>query len=191
MPRTLSHSYDELVEKAQHLFWVEGYKPVEPEKLAKHLDVSVSTIYNKYTKEMLFMDSLRSYIVNLSDPVLNTIRTSTQGIESFRKFFYMLIDALLEKKFPRSCLIANTAMEFRNENSQVSELYDMYFQNMRRSYKIVLERAIYLGEVKHAERMNEYIEFLVSIIFSMSILYRIKNRKELRQYIDEQLSLIE
>lgn len=70
MPRTLNNSYPELVQKAQHLFWVKGFKAVTPSDLAKHLDVSLSTIYNKYTKDMLFMDALDNYVVSLSDPLI-------------------------------------------------------------------------------------------------------------------------
>ena len=129
MAHTLKSSYSDLVEKAQYLFWVRGYKSVTPQDLAEHLQVSTSTIYNKYTKEMLFVDSLKLYIDSCSDPVLCQIRESEQGMESFREFFYKLIDALLDKTFPRSCLIVNTVVEIRDENASITELYERYFTN--------------------------------------------------------------
>ena len=190
MSRTLSRSYPELVQKAQHLFWVKGFKAVTPDDLAKHLDVSKSTICNKYTKDMLFMDALNNYVVSLSDPVIAEIRNSTKGIEAFREFFYMLIDGLLEKTFPKSCLMVNTVVELRNEQDQVTDVYERYFGNMKNSYRIVLQRAIKMNEIKHSERLEEYTEFLLGVIFSLSILYKIKTRIELRIYIDEQLTLI-
>lgn len=191
MSRTLHSSYPELVQKAQQLFWVKGFKAVTPNDLAEHLNVSKSTIYNKYTKDMLFMDALDSYVVSLSDPVIAEIRNSTKGVEAFRDFFYMLIDGLLEKTFPKSCLMVNTVVELRNEQDQVTDVYERYFGNMKNSYRVVLERAIKMGEVKQPERLKEYTEFLLGVIFSLSILYKIKTREELRTYIDEQLTLIE
>lgn len=191
MPRTLNYSYNELVQKAQYLFWVEGYKTVTPEHLAQHLNISVSTIRNKFTKEMLFMDSLENYINNLSDPVIDKIRYSTKGMEAFHDFFHMLIDALYDKTFPRSCYMANTVVELRNENEKVSKLYERYFGNMRDSYITVLKRAIKMKEIKHPERIIKYTDFLMGIIFGISILYKVKLREELKSYIDEQLSLIE
>ena len=71
MARSLNSSYPQLVEKAQYLFWTKGYKSVSAEDLAEHLEVSLSTIYNKYTKDMLFMDALDSYVVSLSDPIMS------------------------------------------------------------------------------------------------------------------------
>ena len=53
MPRVLDSTYADLVFKAQEIFWLHGYKGVSVQELADHLDVSVSTIYNKYTKDML------------------------------------------------------------------------------------------------------------------------------------------
>lgn len=190
MSQTLNSSYNELVQKAQKLFWIQGYKGVSAKNLAQHLDVSTSTIYNKYTKEMLFIDALENYTVSLSDPVLSEIRNSEKGIESFREFFYMLIDALLNKSFPKSCLIVNTVVELRNEQNKVSEIYEQYFTNMTNSYKMVLNRANDLDEIKHPERIDEYAEFLLGVIFSLSILYKIKPKEELYSYIDDQLSLI-
>lgn len=191
MPQALNQSYDQLVEKAQHLFWTQGYKGVKASELAKHLDVSTSIIYNKYTKDMLFLDSIGYYTSTYSDPFLTQLRGTEGGIDSLREFFYALIDALLDKTFPKSCLMVNTVVELRNTNEDVVKAYDKYFQTLIDSYKVVLDKAIALGQIKHPEKRDDYAEFLLGIIFSLSILYKIKPKEELRNYIDEQLLFIE
>ena len=190
MARTLNHSYPELVEKARNLFWVKGFKSISPDELAKHLNVSKSTIYNKYTKDMLFMDSLKGYITDLSDPILEDVKNSVKGIEAFRDFYYMIIDGLLEKSFPKSCFMVNTVVELRNEKEQITELYERYFGNMRNTHRTVLRRAIAMGEIKHPELLEAYTESMLSVLFSLSILYKVKNRDELRTYVDEQITLL-
>lgn len=190
MPRTLNKSYSELVEKAQKLFWVKGYKSVSPDELAEHLQVSKSTIYNKYTRDMLFMDALKSYVVDLSDPILAQVRNSNKGIEAFTDFFYMIIDGLLEKSFPKSCFMVNTVVELRNEQGQITELYERYFGNMRNTHRTVLKRAIEMGEIKHPEKLEAYTTCMLSLLFSLSILYKIKNKDELKLYVDEQIALL-
>lgn len=190
MPRTLDASYPELVEKAQLLFWKKGYKGVSADELAEHLDISKSIIYTKYTKDQFFLDSIEKYVVGLSDPFLHGIRESDKGIEDLRGFFYSVIDGLIDKFFPKSCLMVNTVVELRYENDQVSDIYKRYFGNMKTSYRVVLDRAIQLGEIKETHRLNEYTDFLVGIIFGLSILYKIYSREELYQHIDEQLAMI-
>ncbi len=191
MPQVLNQSYDQLVEKAQELFWTQGYKGVTAKELAAYLDVSTSVIYNKFTKDMLFMDSLGYYTSNYSDPFLKQLRETTEGLDSLRDFFYALIDALLDKTFPKSCLMVNTVVEMRNANQEITDVYQRYFETLTNSYKVVLDKAIGLGQIKYPEKKNEYAEFLLGVIFSMSILYKIQPKEQLIEFIDEQLSFIE
>ncbi|TXG38453.1 TetR/AcrR family transcriptional regulator [Seonamhaeicola maritimus] len=190
MPQALNQTYEELVFKAQSLFWKQGYKGVNAKELANHLDVSMSTIYNKYTKDMLFIDSIEYYMNTYSDPFLSQLRASKEGLISLKDFFYALIEALLDKTFPRSCLMVNTVVEMRNENQDVINLYQRYFDALVNSYKVVLEKAIELGQIKHPEKKDDYARFLLGVIFSLSILYKINDKESLQNFIDERLSFI-
>jgi TetR/AcrR family transcriptional regulator, transcriptional repressor for nem operon len=190
MPQALNNTYEELVQKAQGLFWTKGYKGVTARELADHLNVSQSTIYNKYTKDMLFMDSLGYYTRTYSDPFLKQLSESIEGMESLREFFYKLIDALLDKTFPKSCLMVNTVVEMQNENKEIKVLYQRYFDTLVNSYKVVLDKAIELQQIKHPEKKEAYAEFLLGVIFSLSIFYKIKDRSQLCTFIDEQLSFV-
>lgn len=191
MARELSNSYDQLVEKAQEIFWIHGFKGISAKELAEHVGVSTSTIYNKYSKEMLFMDSINYYTSNYSDPFLKQLRETTEGLESLKAFFYSIIEALLNKSFPKSCLMVNTVVEMRNENRNIINLYDKYFETLTDSYKVVLSKAFALGQIKDEKSIDTYAEFLLGIIFSLSILYKIKPKEELQAYINEQLDFIQ
>lgn len=191
MARELSNSYDQLVEKAQEIFWIHGFKGISSKELAEHVGVSASTIYNKYSKEMLFMDSLDYYTSNYSDPFLQQLRETTEGLESLKAFFYSIIEALLNKSFPKSCLMVNTVVEMRNANRDIINLYENYFETLTDSYKVVLSKAFALGQIKDEKSIDTYAEFLLGIIFSLSILYKIKPKEELQAYINEQLDFIQ
>jgi TetR/AcrR family transcriptional repressor of nem operon len=190
MPKNIDIPFSDLIQKAQMLFWVNGFKAVTPEHLAKELNVSVSTIYNKYGKDYLFVEALNRYVSSFSDPTLQAMRESDKGLETFREVFYQLIDALLDGGFPKSCLMVNTIVEVKDDLYELNELYDSYFKNIRKSYTQVLERAYRQKEIKHAESIPDYTEFLLGVIFGLSVLYKVKTRAELRAYVDEQLSLI-
>ena len=140
---------------------------------------------------MLFIDSLEYYNSTCSDPFLKKLRETTNGKESLRDFFYALIDALMTKTFPRSCLMVNTVVELRDENAIVNKMYERYFDNLVHSYKIVIDKAISVGEIKYPERKDDYAKFLLGMIFEMSILYKLHDKETLCQFVDEKLSLIE
>ena len=191
MPKSLNSSYDQLVEKAQEIFWLKGFKGISVKDLSSELDISQNVLYNKYSKDMLFLDSLNYYTNNYSDPFLKQLRQTTEGLDSLKDFFYTLIDALINKTFPRSCLMVNTVVELRNENTDVVLKYDDYLNTLKDSYIVVLEKAFNLGQFKNKAKINEYADFLLGIIFSLSILYKIHSREELCIYIDEQLTFIQ
>lgn len=181
MPKILDQSYEDLVKKAQALFWVQGYKGTSIKELSDHLGVSSSTIYNKYSKEMLFMDSINYYTSTCSDPFLSKLRKSTNGIEALKEFFNGLVLALESRTFPRSCLMVNTVVEMRNEK---------YFDNLTESYLIIIDKAIASSEIKHPEKREEYAEFLLGVIFGITVLFKISGADACFQYVEEQLSFI-
>ena len=190
MPKVLKESYGELVVKAQEIFWLKGFKGVSVKELSEHLSVSQTILYTKYSKDGLFLDSIDHYPSHYSDPFLSRLKETTEGLGSLRDFFYQLIVALEDKTFPRSCLMVNTVVELRNEVEGVVKRYDNYLNALKDSYKVVLKKAVDLGQVKHPERLDSYADFLLGIIFSLSILYKLRSREELQQYVDEQLSFI-
>lgn len=190
MPRVLNQSYDELVNKAQQLFWVHGYKGTSVKELAEHLNVSQNVIYNKYPKEMLFLDSVKYYVNTCSDPFLKSLRESTNGMEALKEFFYGLITALETKTFPRSCLMVNTVVELRNENEEVVEVYERYFNTLIESYRIILDKCIESGEIKHPERKEEYAEFLLGVIFGISVIFKVNGPDACKEFVNEQLKLV-
>lgn len=190
MARTVKASFNDLIEKSQEIFWLKGYKGLSIPELSEYLGVSQSMLYNKYSKEMLFNASLDYYTNTYSDPFLSQLRASEEGLESLKLFFYELIEALKNKTFPKSCLMVNTIVELRNENQDVVDRYDSYLEVLKDSYLVVLNKAYKLGQFKKKESIDAYAEFLLGIIFSMSILYKLNDIPELRKYIDEQLSFI-
>jgi hypothetical protein len=87
--------------------------------------------------------------------------------------------------------MVNTVVEMRNENQDIIDRYDRYFEQLTNSYKIVLSKAFKLGQIKDEKKIDAYAEFLLGVIFSLSILYKIKPKSSLRLYIDEQLQFIQ
>ena len=130
-------------------------------------------------------------IWNYVIPILLVLISAISGVGLFAaRKTRVLVNALEDKTFPRSCLMVNTVVELRNENKGVVRKYDSYLLALKASYLVVLEKAVDLGQIRYPEKLNSYSEFLLGIIFSLSILYKLRSRKELYQFVDEQLSFI-
>ena len=190
MPRQLNLSDSELIDRAMQVFWVSGYRATTPQTLANELNVSVSTVYNKYGKEELFRQSLESYTKGGPDHCIGFMRSSDKGLEAIREIQYLMIDSLTEGSQPHKCLVVNTVIEMRDTLPDIKEIYHDYFKGFREAYKVALERAHTLGEIKNRERIPEYVELIVGILFALNVLSKLHDNAHMRRYVDQQLALI-
>ena len=192
MARLPNIAFEDIVVKARPYFWLKGYHGVTTEALAEHLEISPSVLYKKYDKDMIFIGALESYIDTFTNPFLLGLKDTKEGIETFRKAFYGLANAFVDKDFPRSCMLVNSIVEMHdNSNKQkVTELYVHFMDSMKESFTIVLKKAYELGEISDVSKIEEYATFLSSTTFELTILYKCKSKEELRLYIDQQLALL-
>jgi TetR/AcrR family transcriptional repressor of nem operon len=192
MSKSPSASYNNLVTKSRDLFWLRGYQNITRDELANYLGVSTSLIYTKYGKAMMFVDALDTYIDTYTNPILQEIKKSEKGIETFREFFNNIIDAFADKTFPRGCMLVNSIVEMHHHHDKLKlvEMYARYFDNMQETYVVILERAYTLGEIRFYAKLEQYAKLLSGLILGMMVMYKYQSKEEIRQYIDNQLSLI-
>lgn len=192
MSKSPNLSYNSLVTKSRNFFWLRGYQSVTRDELANHLGVSTSLIYTKYGKDTMFIDALDTYIDTYTNPILQEIKKSEKGLETFREFFYNMIDAFMEKTFPRGCMLVNSIVEMHchHDKRKLTEMYARYFDNMQETYVVILEKAYELGEIQFHSKIEQYARLLSGIILGMMVMYKYQSKEELRQYIDNQLALI-
>lgn len=192
MLKTADSSYENLVTKVRPFFWKKGFHNVTSEEVANYLGVSLSLMYKKYDKDILFIDSLNSYVETYTNPILIEIKKSDKGLETFRELFYSLVGAMIDKTFPRSCMLVNSIIETHDtqHKKELVDLYSNYLSNMKNSYIEVLKKAYKAGEIQNESKIESYAEFLTSTLFELTVLYKCKSKEELHEYIDQQLLFI-
>lgn len=190
MPRRLRISEPELINTAMRVFWRTGYRATTPKKLANELNVSVSTIYNKYGKEELFLQSLAHYIKGGPDYCIHTMHNSKEGLNAIRDIQYLMIEALTQGNQPDKCLVVNTIIELRDTLPNIKGIYLDFFKRFREAYEVALHRAYALGEIEYKEKIPAYVELIIGIQFALNILHKVNDKNDLIRYVDQQLALI-
>ncbi len=190
MPRTAEYTHEQVIDKALDLFWNRGFNNVTIDDLVQATETNKSLIYNKYGKKNLFLDSIEEYVSRFTDPTMKYLEESDEGIQSIRNIYYGLVDALLDKTFPRSCLMINTVVEFGDTDEDIVQVYENYFSNVRKSFTKKLNYCFEIGEISDSSKFKEYVELLMGMPFSLSILYRVRSKEELYAFVDAQIDLI-
>ena len=62
MPRNKSYNTNDVLEKAMHVFWNNGYEQTSVRMLEKEMGINQFSIYSSFTsKHNLFVESLKKY----------------------------------------------------------------------------------------------------------------------------------
>jgi TetR/AcrR family transcriptional regulator, transcriptional repressor for nem operon len=190
MPRKAKIEPQELVEKAMHLYWIQGYSGTSVEDITEETGASKSMIYNHDGKKGIFIESFYNYLQNHSNPYLIALENDGRGIEVFREQYRHMIDALLDRSLPKACLFVNTAVEMGKKDPDINELLEVYQKRVKTAYTTVLERSYKLGEIKDRSNIPFFVEILANLLFSIATLYKVKSKQKLHEFLDAQLDLI-
>jgi len=181
--------YAQLVKKAVPIFWENGYRAVSYKDLAKGMGISHSFLYNQWGKEQLLLDSIDSYLSESIDPVFHFIANSDKGLEAIREVYHEVANSNFQED-PCTCMLMNIALELKDEVKSLRPVYDQFLRNMRSSYSAALHQSYQTGAIKHAEKIPEYVEMLVGLMFGLNIVLHYKSSTELIDYIDSFFGLI-
>ncbi|WP_152973229.1 TetR/AcrR family transcriptional regulator, partial [Lacinutrix mariniflava] len=87
MARKKEYNEQEVVEKAMHLFWRNGYETTSMQMLEKEMGINKFSIYSSFgNKHGLFLESLNLYKSKVSATLLK-LKNGTEGIEDIKHFF--------------------------------------------------------------------------------------------------------
>lgn len=181
---------DQLIKKAVPIFWENGYRAVSYQELAEGMGISKSFLYNQWGKEQLLLDSIDSYLSQNIDPVFHFIEHSEKGVEAIRDVYHEVANSNFNDD-PCTCMLMNIALELKQELKTLSPVYDQFLKNMRNSYSAALHNTYKAGGIKDINKIPEFVEMLVGLMFGLNLLLHYKKSSELIVYIDSFFDLIE
>ena len=180
----------ELIKKAVSIFWINGFRAVSYADLAEGMGVSKSFLYNQWGKGQLLLDSIDSYLAREIDPAFEYIKTDEKGVEAIREVYHEVAKSNFNEE-PCTCMLMNIALELRCDLSVLSPVYDRFLEDMRSSYAMALHRSCEAGVIKDVNKVPEYVEMLVGLMFGLNLLLHYKSSEELIVHIDSYFALID
>lgn len=181
---------NQIVKKAVPIFWVNGYRAVSHQELADGMGISSSFLYNQWGKEQVLLDSISSYLSVNIDPVFYSIEHDKRGVEAIREVYHAVANSNFNDD-PCTCMLMNIALELRHEIPNLRPVYDQFLKNMRESYSSALNCTYKSGGIKDVNKVPEYVEMLVGLMFGLNLLLHYKSSEELIDYIDSCFAVIE
>ena len=181
MARKKEYREDEVVEKAMHLFWQNGYGATSMQMLEKEMGINKFSIYASFgNKHGLFLESLKCYRIKVR-AVIDKFKNATNGVAAIKQFFYDSIATEFKSSAQKGCFVTNTYNEFsESEDALIKEQMSSFMAQIK---EIIIDKLSKDG-VKDDVTIQKQANFLLLAKHGLAAASRVNSRKEIEDYIE-------
>ncbi len=184
MPRKKEYDVDEVLEKAMHVFWENGYKATSIRQLEKAMNINQFSIYASFRdKHNLFIESLKKYREYVEANVFNDLLEANAGLVEIKKFLFNISGNVSAGRLGKGCLVVNTAGEIGTKDKLIYDEVQSYFSFIKGMFKNILERASVRGEISANADVDKYANYLLGIMQSLSLGTKIMDQKQINDFV--------
>lgn len=174
---------------ALDLFWEQGYDGTPLQSLCHATGLQPGSVYAAFgNKRDLFVSVVRRYIETVSAEAIERINGAPSGLQGLRGYFEHLVDAMVDGKRARGCLITNSLVEFAARDPELGAMFQVHLARLQTSFAAALARARAEGELRQGAG-PESAGMLVAVVQGMNVLAKSRpGRQALQQVADATLA---
>ncbi len=191
--RTKAFDTNEVLDKAVHLFWANGYEATSIPALESKMGIKRQSLYNTFgNKHRLFLSSLQHYHEHVIVTNFATLLTATSPKKAIHDYFNQRIDDLDNPNIINGCLVTNSLAELGLIDEDVKKQTRKTLEYMEGVFYKTIVRAQQLGEIdasKNADLMATQLLNNAQGLFVMS-----KSgipREKLKQLVKQFLTILD
>lgn len=191
MPRPKLYDPDEVIEKAMHSFWRNGYEGTSVRMLEKDMGINQFSMYASFgNKERLFLEVLRKYRHVATKTFFNKLMVSEGRIKDIKEFLEDFAGSIESGRTPNGCLAINTSMEMGNSNQGITTELKLYFDFVKNLFRKTLGKAKRNGEVRKDLDTDKGAVYLLGCTQGVSVMSKVYPKKEVMKFIDLSLQTL-
>lgn len=181
MPRKKQYNEEEVIEKAMHLFWRNGYVNTSTRMLEKAMGINQFSIYSSFgSKQGVFLESLKCY-KSKSREIYKKLEEATNGVQAIKSFFYDSIQTSEEIGNYKGCFITNTYNEFAEDDDKFIKDQILTFVN---TIKDLFIEKLKMDTNKDEETVIKQANYLLLAKHGLAAAARVNTEKEIEDYIE-------
>ncbi len=181
MARKKQYIEEEVIDKAMHLFWRNGYENTSMQMLEKEMGINKFSIYSSFgNKHGIFLESLKCYKTKVSK-MFEKFKNASNGVEDIKQFFYDSVNIGYQDGFEKGCLVTNTYNEFSaSEDEIVKDQMTSFMDNLK---NLFIEK-LKMDASKDENTILKQANFLVLAKHGLAAATRVNSKKEIEDYIE-------
>ncbi len=181
MARKKQYIEEEVIDKAMHLFWRNGYENTSMQMLEKEMGINKFSIYSSFgNKHGLFLESLKSYKSKIAG-IFEKFKNASNGAEDIKQFFYDSVNIGYQENHEKGCLVTNTYNEFSgSEDQEINEQMNAFMDNLK---ELFIEK-LKINSDKDEATIMKQANFLVLAKHGLAAATRVNSKQEIEDYIE-------
>ena len=190
MSRQKLYNTDEVLEKAMHVFWNNGYENTSVRMLEKEMGINQFSIYSSFSnKHNLFIESLKKYREYVNKNVYGDLLKSGARLKDLELFLYRFAEDKKTIKKYKGCLVVNSTGEINPIDEEVSVELINYYMFIKEMLKTVLSNSIEAGDISADTDIDAYSNFLLGVMQGLSVGAKVLPGNQIRDIIKVSLSV--
>ncbi|WP_225999803.1 TetR/AcrR family transcriptional regulator [Paenibacillus sp. BJ-4] len=146
MARSKEFEVNEVLDKAMHLFWTQGYEKTSMQDLVESMGIHRKSIYDTFgDKHALFMKALERYETKQTSKMKYLIEKQKSTKQVIREMF---MSTVRHEGEPRGCFIVNSGVELGVLDSEVSSLVSESYTRTEEFLTSLILEGQQTGEIK-------------------------------------------
>lgn len=140
MARIRSFNEEEVVQKAQSVFWLKGYEATSVADLVESTGLNRGSLYNTFGgKRELFLRTLLQYDQQVRRKTLADLEALDDPLKAFENFFNDLLEETIEDEDRKGCFLINTSLDFQGHDPKIQELLKQGMKEMEAFFRRGIE----------------------------------------------------
>jgi TetR/AcrR family transcriptional repressor of nem operon len=189
MGRVRGFDIEEALDVALELFWQQGYEGTPIHALCRAMSLQPGSVYAAFgSKRDLFAAALRRYTETVSAEAVARINGAPSGLQGLREYFDHLVDAMVDGKRVRGCLITNSLVEFAARDPELAAMFQVHLARLQTSFAAALARARADGQLRPGIG-PESAGMLVAVVQGMNVMAKGRpGRRALQDVVEATLA---
>ncbi|WP_298859810.1 TetR/AcrR family transcriptional regulator [uncultured Gimesia sp.] len=160
----------EALEKAMDLFWRNGYEATGLTDLTTEMGIGRQSLYNAFgDKHSLFVEAMKHYASQNSQPLIDMLRAPGSGVENIRQTLEAVV-SFMTKGECRGCLLTNSIVELAPHDEEVAEIVRSALNRLEKEFKDAVDRAVESGEISADTDTRAMARFLNNTLHGMVVM---------------------
>lgn len=181
MARNKNYNEEEVIEKAMHLFWRNGYESTSTRMLEKEMGINQFSIYSSFkNKQGVYVESIKCY-QNKLKAISNKLKASATPVEAIKDYFYDFIRFSCNHDEQVGCFVVNTISEIgENGDSTILSQAKLVGSEIKSLFTKNLE----LDKNKTEQMIKKQANYLIMSITGLATASKMFNEQQIEDYIE-------